>query len=192
MTTVNQRTLTLAFLAASLAAVSGCKSSGVSAATSNVDISPEAPTMNERFASRNPRLCAQLMTPPTPAQAKVLVQCDHESGSNPAGMNPNFALVTDLQVQMSAPRDFQMIGTSAPDIDTKSQVYDLRGQGTSWMCQPVAGQGGTRPAGENCMRSDAVPKGKGQCFKTTFGDWKCQMTVGGGQWAFPVKGPTTF
>ena len=191
MTLLQVRTLALYVPALALVGLLGCKSSvsAVSAA-SNVDVSPDPPTYNEQFAARNPRVCAQLMTPPTPAQAAVLVQCDHESASQTSGMYPALTLVTDVQVQMSAPRDFQGgMGTSAPDVDVKGQVYDLRGQGTTWTCQKV---GFRMAAGSNCIRSSAVPKGKGQCYRTTFGDWKCQMTVGSEEWTPGFKGPTAF
>ena len=78
---------------------------------------------------------------------------------------------------------------NAPDVDTTAMVYDLRGQGTAWTCSPAQG---VHAPGQNCMRSAAVPKGVGQCYRTTFGDWKCGMTVGGPDWENRLPGPRQY
>jgi hypothetical protein len=177
-------------IAVILVGISACKTNNVDASSGGptADMSGP-PTFNERFQARNPRLCRTVTTPPTPEEAQALVQCAWESHSTTGGMNPSLALVTDLQVRMSSPRPFKMELNNPVDVDTSGKVYDLRGQGTSWTCSPV---GGVYTAGQNCARYEADPRGVGECWHTTFGDWKCEMTVGGPIYSNHLKGPTTY
>jgi hypothetical protein len=143
------------------------------------------PTFNADFQARNPRVCSKLTTPPTPEQAKALVQCAEESLTN--GLTPLLMLVTDLQVEMGSPHAFQMGINSANDVDTSAMVYPLRGQGTTWACNLARLQ-----PGQNCQRDRGVPKGVGECWHTQFGDWRCEMTTGGAGWETRLKGPTGY
>jgi hypothetical protein len=180
--------LTVALLAGSLAGLSGCKGDGVRASGggSAADISGP-PTFNEMYQSRNPRKCAEVTTPPTVAQAMALVQCSTESDTT-GSSTPLITLVTDLQMQLGAPRDY-MAGTDGwSDIDVRAKVYPVRGQGTMWQCSPVAQYG----VGQNCVNYPAGPGGQGSCYKTTFGDWTCRMTTGSAHQVQKLKGPTTY
>ena len=190
MMTFRAPALTLLLLVVLLAGLSGCRNDTVHAAGMGAGAAMSGPpTFNERFQVRNPRICRAVTTPPTPEEARALVQCAWEGKSTTSGMNPSLSLVTDLQVQMSTPHPFRMGYVNPTDVDTSGKVYDLRGQGTSWNCSPV---GGVYVAGQNCSRSGAVPKGVGACWHTTFGDWKCEMTVGGGEYSNHLPGPKEY
>jgi hypothetical protein len=189
MTFSHARTFLLV-LAVSCAGFSGCKSNSVEASGSASSAPMSGPpTFNDFFQARNPRVCRQVTTPPTPEEATALVQCAWEASSTMSGFSASLALVTDVQVQMSRPRPFKMEINNPPDVDTSGMVYDLRGQGTSWSCSPAQG---IYAPGQNCAKNEAVPKGIGECWHTTFGDWKCNMTVGGGTYSNRLKGPTTY
>ena len=169
------RVLTLMLFVASVLGLSACKSDGVQASGggSAAEISGP-PTFNEAYQSRNPRICAPVTSPPNVAQAAALVQCSTESDTT-GSSTPLITLVTDLQVQMGAPRDYMPGMDSWSDIDVRGKVYPLRGQGTMWQCSPVAQYG----VGQNCVNYPAAAGGQGTCYKTTFGDWKCHMSTGG-------------
>jgi hypothetical protein len=98
-------------------------------------------------------------------------------------------LVTDLTVEMGAPRDF-MPGADnyLRDIDTRAKVYPLRGQSTRWDCGEVRADN----AGKNCMtwpRVEGGAAGPGSCWYTLFKEWKCNLSMGGPTWKANVKGP---
>jgi hypothetical protein len=140
MTIPHLRAFVLCLLTASPGVLSNCKSNSVqaSASASTAEMSGP-PTFNEFFQARNPRVCRTVTTPPTPDEAKALVQCAWEGKSIMSGFSANLGLVTDLQVQMSRPRPFKMEFVNPADVDTSGMVYDLRGQGTSWSCSPPGG-----------------------------------------------------
>jgi hypothetical protein len=93
-----------------------------------------------------------------------------------------------LQVEMGAPRAFILGTDDRQNIDTNAKIYPLRGQGTRWSCGPAT----SYPAGQNCMKWPAGPGGQGSCWKTSFGDWNCGMTIGSTNWVAKQKGPTTY
>jgi hypothetical protein len=164
----------LCLLAGVVVGLTGCKMSGVQAAGSGSgDSLSGPPTWNAEFTARNPRVCTKLMTPPNASQAKALVQCDHEGRSILTGMNPVVFLVTDLTVEVAAPRKFMMSVDAGPDIDVTAPVYPIQGIGTGWRCLSTR----SVPAGQNCGKHIAAP-GVGECWRTPFGDWRCSMTVG--------------
>jgi hypothetical protein len=193
MTLSCARSLALCVFAGTFAGMTGCKSKSVQAAGggSSAPISGP-PTYNQRFAARNPRVCSKVTTPPTLEQAKALVQCGDETLVE--GLNARITLVTDLQVEMAPAAPFNPHVTHDADVDTSAPTYSLRGTGTRWICGPAATGPGSaeKPAGQNCMRNAAAPGGKGLCEKSTFGDWSCSMTTGGGEWDYTAKGPTDY
>jgi hypothetical protein len=188
--------LPLTFLIA-FTGLTGCNSNGVQASGGSNPHPTAAemsgpPTYNQRFAARNPRVCAKVTTPPTPEQAKALVQCGDESIVE--GLYASDTLVTDLQVEMGQPTGYNSQVTHGAAVDPNAVTYALRGQGTKWVCSLAATGPGSaeKPAGQNCMRSPAVPKGKGLCERNSFGEWECSMTTGNGAWDNGVKGPTEY
>ncbi len=188
MTLSLTRSMALCILAGLLAGFSGCKSSGAEAAGSGSAAEMSGPpTFNAVYQVRNPRICAQVTSPPNAAQALALVQCSSESDTTGSG-SPAIWLATDLQVEIGAPRAYIPGTDDRQDMDTTAKIYPLRGQGTKWSCGPAA----AAPAGQNCMEWPAGPGGQGTCWKTSFGDWKCGMTIGGTKWITKQKGPTTY
>lgn len=196
MAQLHMRRWMVCLIAASLAGLSGCRTATVQAIGAGArsgagagDPMSGPPTFNEKFQARNPRVCRAVTTPPTPEEAKALVQCNYEAHSIMDGYSANLVLTTDVQVQIGRPRPFTIGVSSDPQTDTKAMVYDLRGQATEWSCAPAAG---IYAPGENCSRFAGAPGGTGECWRTTFGDWKCDMTIGGGTETRRVKAPTTY
>jgi hypothetical protein len=188
MTLPCARTMALCLLAGMLAGSSGCKSSVAEAnGSGSADEISGAPTFNATYQVRNPRVCAKVTSPPTLAQATALVQCSNESDTT-GSATPAIVVATDLQVEMSAPRNYMPGTDDRQDLDPSAKIYSLRGQGTRWSCGPAS----EYPAGQNCMEWPAGPGGVGGCWKTTFGNWLCNMSIGGTKWITKQKGPTTY
>jgi hypothetical protein len=182
------RSMALCLLAGVLAGLSGCKSSGVEAAGNGSAAEMSGPpTYNAVYQVRNPRVCAKVTRPPTVAQATALVQCWNESDTT-GSASPAIVVATDLQVEMGAPRNYIPGTDDRQDLDPSAKIYPLRGQGTRWSCGPVP----EYPAGQNCMMWPAGPGGQGSCWRTTFGDWNCSMSIGSTKWMTKQKGPTTY
>ena len=62
---------------------------------------------------------------------------------------------------------------SLDQIDVRVPVYPIRGSFLKYQCQdPETAYVG--PPNTNCVTYNN-PKATGYCYKTTFGDWKCNM-----------------
>ena len=182
------RSTALCLLAGILAGLSGCKSSGAEASGNGSAAEMSGPpTYNAVYQVRNPRICAKVTSPPSVAQATALVQCSSESDTT-GSASPAIWLATDLKVEMGAPRNYIPGTDDRQNLDPSAKIYPLRGQGTRWSCGPAA----SYPAGQNCMKWPAGPGGQGSCWKTSFGDWNCGMTIGSTHWIAKQKGPTTY
>ena len=178
---------------AAATAMSACKSGSVEASGSSggsaADISPAAPTFNQQFQTRNPRVCAKVTHLPSVAEATVMVQCEQEAASNTGGSSPVFMLATDVAVQMGSPKAYNPgVDNFWDDIDPSSKVYPLRGSSTGYTCTPV----NPYNQGKNCSKSFGGQVGQGACWHTQFNEWRCRMTIGGKDQELLVKGPTTF
>jgi len=188
MTSSCARSMAVCPLAGMIAGRSGCKSSTVEAAGNGSATEMSGPpTYNDVYQVRNPRICAKVTSPPSVAQATALVQCSSESDTT-GNATPAIWLATDLQVEMGAGRNYIPGTDDRQELDPTAKIYPLRGQGTRWSCGPAT----SYPAGQNCMKWPAGPGGQGSCWKTSFGDWNCGMTIGSPNWVAKHKGPTTY
>jgi hypothetical protein len=188
MTLPCARTLALCLLAGLLAGSTGCKSSVAEAnGSGSAENMSGPPTFNATYQVRNPRVCAKVTSPPSTAQATALVQCSAEADTT-GSASPAIILATDLQVEIGHPRNYIPGTDNREDIDPSAMVYPIRGQGTRWSCGAVP----EYPEGQNCMKWPAGPGGQGACWKTTFGDWQCTMSIGSTNWVARQKGPTTY
>jgi hypothetical protein len=178
------RNTALLLVAIATTCLTACKSGAAEAANagSTSDISGP-PTMNAAYGTRNARVCAKVTTRPDVATAIALVQCARE------GIFSNSLwLTSEIQLEIGAPRAVTTTDTDINDLDASAKIYPLRGQGINWSCGLVSTYG----AGTNCQKWPAVPGQIGRCWHTNFGDWKCNMNVGGQQWVVKQPGPTTY
>ena len=187
MTLSCARSMALCIFAGMLAGLSGCKNTAVQASGSGSAAELSGPpTFNEVYQVRNPRICSKVTSPPNAAEATVLVQCYVESDTT-GSASPAIVVATDLKVEIGAPRNFIPGTDDRNDIDPSAKVYPLRGQGTRWSCGPAA----SYAPGQNCMKWPAGPGGQGSCWRSSFGDWSCNMSIGSTNWVTKQKGPTT-
>jgi hypothetical protein len=117
------------------------------------------------FKTRGPRTCNSVTSVPTVAQIPALVQCTLESKTAYA-----ITLITNIKVQTGGFRAYSEFQDGyATGIDTSAKVMPIRGSMVQWLCS----QDRDDP-GANCARANK-PQAEGECWKTTFGDWKCSM-----------------
>jgi len=142
------------------------------------------PQMDANYRTRAPRACKALTTPPSAAQAAVLVQCTMEQ-DRPTGL----FLMQDVRVEMGTARSYQPeTDSDLKEIDMTSMVYPLSGSLTVYWCSPVTT---ATPAGKGCTVSP-TPVANGKCWKTTFGDWKCNLIGPAPNSRSGLPGPTTY
>jgi len=129
-------------------------------------------SLGAAYGTREPTMCASMTEPkkgpPSNSQALQYVKCtmEHESGSN-------LYLLQDVTVQV-APKG-RPYNPRAPisNVDTDSPIYDIRGSYVKFQCdKPDATI--LMNVGKSCTTYDQ-PKAEGICWKTTFGDWGCNM-----------------
>ena len=162
------RSATLCCLVLTLLTPFGCKSAGGEGArpASAADLSGP-PVILPAYLGRAPRICASVKSPPSAAVAAALVQCTTD---NLSAMG--LRLVQDLKVELGSPRPVVLsTDDGLSELDLKSQVYPMRGSYTSYFCRAINNM---VPAATSCLIV-SVPAGKGWCWKTSFGDWKCRF-----------------
>ena len=129
------------------------------------------------FGTRDPRTCPDRRAPQrgpiTPALAAQYTICAREHGDV-----RTLYLVDNVKVQIGSSRTFQLRTDSYNDIDPSKPIYPIRGSYVTYSCdvvhlpKQIAVLGDNR--GTNCRLYDQ-PHAKGACYKTTFGDWQCDM-----------------
>jgi hypothetical protein len=176
------RALALCLLAIAFFIPLGCKSnSSAGAAQSGAGISGPL-TMLPDYQARAPRTCSPVTSPPSVAQATVMVQCSMD-GLSDLGLG----LIQDVNLQMASSRPFAFwTDAGLAGIDQKADVYPLQGSYTGYFCR----LSNTATAGQSCLKS-AVPVAQGWCWKTSVGEWKCKMQ-GGAPTTVASAPPTTF
>jgi hypothetical protein len=180
------RTVATCLFAFTFLSLLGCKSTDTLAASSGSgsDVSGP-PVFNVSFQAREPRKCSKVTSTPSVSQATALIQCSREQ------MNVHQDWITqDVKVEMGSPRAFiYRTDASWPEIDTSSKVIPLRGSLTGYVCTAIGSVGGVQ--GKNCMKS-VVASATGACWKTTFGDWKCNEdgVIDPTTWNEPPPPPT--
>ena len=162
----------------------GCKSAGgEGAGQSGAGISGPL-TMLPQYGSRAPRTCAKVTSPPSAAQAAVLVQCTME-----ADTAFGVGLEQDVKPEIGKPRKFvYAIDAGMPGIDLDAQIYPLQGSYTAYLCRTINNMS---PAGANCIKT-VFSTAVGACYKTSFGDWRCRMQGQTMQMVMGQPAPTSF
>jgi|CXWL01.1.fsa_nt_gi hypothetical protein len=130
-----------------------------------------------KYGARDPRTCENTIAPTigamTPTLAKQYFICQAEGVSG-----AYLYLVENEKVEVGGDRPYSAnADLGVPDIDPKAPIYPIRGSYTRYQCLPEdAGLNSSAP-GKNCS-VQIYRKATGECYKTTFGDWRCSMTNG--------------
>jgi len=178
------RLVALCLFALTLLTPFGCRSAGGEGADSSGAGISGPLTMLPQYQSRAPRTCAKVTSPPSAAQAAVLVQCTMEADSA-----FGVGLVQDVKPEIGKSRPFvYWTDAGLPGIDLEARVYPLEGSYTAYLCRTINNMS---PAGKNCTKV-VYSTSTGWCYKTSFGDWKCRMQGAAQQTEMGQPAHTTF
>lgn len=102
-----------------------------------------------------------------------MVRCRHEVIVSDGG---ELWLMEGLRVSVGAAIPFVAAYNSyvMPEADVRSRVYPIRGAFTSVVCMTRHDAGIYGNPDTNCYEKD-VTAAKGVCWKTSFGDWSCNL-----------------
>lgn len=127
----------------------------------------------EAWGARKAATCPDVRKVPSAAVAAQLVRCGLESQSMANGQS---RLIEDLQIEVGGPTRFAIMYNIfvMPEADPSKTVYPIRSSWTWSVCILRADAKLSGDANLNC-RETPVTQGKGVCWQTTFGDWKCTM-----------------
>lgn len=130
--------------------------------------------VGKNYGSREPRTCEDTKVPArgaiTAALATKYLNCQMEGLSG-----GSLYLVENVKVEaVGGGLSYAAImeSRSLSEIDVKHPVYPIRGSFLQYQCQNRLTA--ARVADANCNTYNN-PKAKGYCYKTTFGDWRCNM-----------------
>ncbi len=138
--------------------------------------SSQGDTLGGKFGTREPAKCANRQGPINAATAKQYFICDSEGEL----FRNTLFLVSDVTVQVASPRPFNYnLDSSQNRIDTRAQVYDIRGSYNHYQCDAQATYRNAFANSHNCSKF-LHPTAEGRCWKDTFGDWHCTMAGGPG------------
>ena len=139
-------------------------------------VAQESKSISARYGSRDPRTCEDTKAPArgaiTAALATKYLNCQMEYISG-----GNLYLVENLKsVEVGGGIPYAAIigHRSFSEIDVKHPVYPIRGSFLYYQCRNQLTEY-VGPPNTNCATYNN-PKATGYCYKTTFGDWKCNMT----------------
>lgn len=122
--------------------------------------------VGESYGSRDPVACPQVAgAGPTESEATALFRCVNEVEAG------HLYLLEDVRLQIGGSRPYQF-GDGYPEIDRNLPVHPIRGSWVEYQCSNIKTYPGAGP--NNCRVFDKA-NGSGICYRTTFGDWRCQM-----------------
>lgn len=134
--------------------------------------SATAQSIGAPYQSRDPAACpdrtAPLRGPMTAAIARGYV-----AGSREGVRDDHIYLVGGMDIEVGRSRPFQQSDQTNSDIDPRQPVTPIRGRLQVFYCARVRDEAAN--AGKNC---DVVtlPAATGEYYRTTFGDWTCDMS----------------
>ena len=171
--------------------LAGCRSSdGQTASVHPRPATDPAPTaLFQHFGGRAPRPCPAITHRPSDQEASILAQCTMEG---PFGTIET--LLTNVRVHIIGSRKFSTNSAGVydaednnrQDIDNREVVFTLTGYAKQYAC----GEQSFMPA-KNCTMTE-MPNSPGACWKTTYGEYRCNfVNVGVGYHPFQPP-PTTY
>ena len=126
-----------------------------------------------KYATRDPQECSSTTEPAkgvlSPALAVKYFACnsEHEAGGY-------LYLVENVKIDIGKGTPFLELdkGDRPSDADPKGLVHPIRGSLLKYQCGAISTY--TRNEGKNCTVYEG-PKATGICYRTSFGDWTCNM-----------------
>ncbi len=125
------------------------------------------------FGAREPARCETRAAPAqgalTAAQATQYLKCSVEGIGD-----GRLFLLEDVKVELAGPgRAYDTRTDYYEGADQKQMIYPIKGSQTRYECEDLAIRG--MEQGHNC-RKMVEANATGACFKTTAGEWACNMS----------------
>jgi hypothetical protein len=137
---------------------------------------PAGNGIGAQYGTRERATCNSRSGPINATTARQYFICDTEGESLGRAM----ILVTNVSVQVAASRAFNWNQDSAHNgIDPSQPVYDIRGSFQEYMCNKPIFADNAFAVTHNCSLYNE-PQAQGTCYKTTFGEWHCDMADANG------------
>jgi hypothetical protein len=128
------------------------------------------------FGAREPIACKSTKDPArgplSPEQAARYVRCARE-GVTHGGNGNSLYLLEKAAFEVAKGRPYQTSDSRLVDIDPAQPVYPVRGTFDLYICKDPKQQTSMQ-LGKNCSLNKDT-KSSGVCYKTGFGDWKCEV-----------------
>jgi len=127
------------------------------------------------YGTRAPETCASTKEPakgaPSPAVAARYLRCHIEG----IGAGQNMYILENVKVEVGKGTPFLQLpaGQRPFGADPDALVYPIRGSYTSYQCAVPSSI--SKNFGKNCNTYENK-NATGQCFRSAFGDWTCNMT----------------
>lgn len=127
-----------------------------------------------KYGTRDPQTCDSTKEPtkgaPSPALVEKYVACTVEGESG--GM---LYLIENVKVEIGKGTPWMELdrGARPSDGDKDGLVYPIRGSQDRYQCSQVSDYWKNR--GKNCNVYHQT-RATGTCYRTTFGDWHCNMS----------------
>ena len=178
-------------VAFTMCGVAACRANGGQAVSAHPRpaTDPDAATLVQQFGGRAPRPCPAITHKPSDAEAAILAQCTMEG---PFGDTET--LLTDVKVRITGSRQFSKNSAGVytgsdnnrKDIDNRADVLTLVGSAKQYAC----GVQSFSP-GQNCTITE-MPDAPGACWKTNYGEYRCNFTSVGSNGYKLGPPPTTY
>jgi hypothetical protein len=125
------------------------------------------------YGAREPARCADRKQPAqgalTAAQATQYLKCTVEGIGD-----GRLFLLDEVKVELAGPgRAYDTRTDYYEGADQKQMIYPIKGSQTRYECEELSIRG--MVAGQQC-RKMVEANATGACFKTTAGDWACNMS----------------
>ena len=150
---------------------------------------PDGKLLVQQYGGRAPRPCPAIHHRPSDKEAAVLAQCTMEGSRGPTE-----TLLTNVQVHITGSHKFSTDNAGAynpadnnsKDIDNRAEVLVIVGYAKQYAC----GAQSFAP-GKSCTIT-AMPNGTGVCWKTSYGEYRCNFVSVGGNGYQLGPPPTTY
>jgi len=127
------------------------------------------------YGSREPVTCQSKKEPargaPSPQQAAMYWRCEKEGTRS--GSDINLYLYENVKLDVGKGRPFQASDQFSNDVDPSQLIYPVRGTMDMYQCADPKRSTPPSP-GHNCSFTAGNPL-TGACYKTAFGDWRCDL-----------------
>jgi len=150
---------------------------------------PDANILVQQYGGRAPRPCPAIRHRPSDTEAAILAQCTMEGLRGPTE-----TLLTNVQVHIAGSHKiyadnagvYNSADNDRRDIDKRAGLLTIVGYGKQYSC----GVQSFAP-GKNCTITD-MPNGSGICWKTSYGEYRCNFVSVGGNGYQLGPPPTTY